>query len=356
MLSIIARASLLGTILGCTATEQSTQSAPVAPTRRYRVGFANVPPANDMALAIRSVETWSRRADAAIIHEEPPWAELLAGQSPARLAEEKYDGLVAFWRQRNLELVILVDPSNGVDRTTDADPLRRAGRSLTDPAVQSLYREWVRTLVTRYRPAAIGLAAETNLIRLAAPPALYAAIVRVVNDAARDVRTIDASVPRFVSLQVDVAWGRLQGTTTYIGAEQDYRDFAFVEWVGLSSYPYLAGFDQPAQLPDEWYVRPLGGRTLPTIITEGGWSSASNATIRSSLDTQARWITRQQQLADRLGPRFLFQLTFSDLASRTFGADPRLQPFLQLGMVDTLLAPKPALVAWDAMFARRLDR
>jgi hypothetical protein len=344
---------LLMTLVACTPREQSTQPAPIAATRPYKVGFSNVPPSDDFPLAVRTLETWARRADAAIIHEEPPWTELLAGQSPERIAEQKYAGLVAFWRGRGMELVILVDPSNGVDRTTDSDQLRRAGRSLTDPAVQSLYREWVRALVTRYRPVAIGLAAETNLIRLAAPPTLYAALVRVVNDAARDVRLVDANVPRFVSLQVDAAWGRLQGTTTYIGAEQDFRDFAFVEWVGLSSYPYLAGFDEPSQLPDEWYARPLGGRALPSLISEGGWTSGTAGTIRSTTEKQARWITRQQQLADRLRPRYLFQLVFTDLSSRVFGTDPRLQPFLRLGLVDTLLAAKPALAAWDSLFARR---
>jgi hypothetical protein len=349
------RILLLGVLLGCAPLEDPTEPGPIAPVRPYRVGFANVPPSDDFALAVRSVETWARRADAAIIHDEPPWTELLAGQSPTRIAEQKYDGVVNYWRQRGLELVILVDATNGVDRASDSDNLRRAGRSLTEPAVQQLYRAWVRALVTRYRPVAIGLAAETNLIRLAAPASLYAAVVRATNDAAGDVRAIDARIPRFVSLQVETAWGRLQGTTTYVGAEQDFRDFAFAEWIGLSSYPYLANFDEPSQLPNDWYTRVLGGRALPTIITEGGWTSANVATLRSSPEKQARWITRQQQLVEPLRPRFLFQLVFSDLTSRTFGNDPRLLPFLRLGLVDTLLSPKPALAAWDSLFARRFQ-
>jgi hypothetical protein len=32
-----------------------------------------------------------------------------------------------------------------------------------------------------------------------------------------------------------------------------------------------------------------------------------------------------------------------------------LLPFLRLGLVDTLLAPKPALAAWDSLFARRFQ-
>jgi hypothetical protein len=254
-----------------------------------------------------------------------------------------------------MELVIVVDPSNGVERTTDSDNLRRARRSMTEPAIQQLYREWVRTLVTRYRPVAIGLAVETNLVRDAAPPVLYQAIVRAVNDAARDVRAIDPTLPRFITVQVDHAWGRLIPGDRYRGIDQDFRDFPFTEWLGFSSYPYLAGFTDPAEVPDDWYARPLAGRTLPTLITEGGWSSATAGAIRGTPERQAGWIRRHARLLDRLGPRYLFQLTYSDLTNRVFG-DPRLTPFLRLGLVDTSLAPKPALAVWDSLFARRLAR
>ncbi|MCU0647178.1 MAG: hypothetical protein MUF00_04245 [Gemmatimonadaceae bacterium] len=344
-------------VAACTTADDSpTQPAPRADARSYRMGFSHVPPSDDFPLAVRSLESWARRADAAIIHQEPPWTALLSGEPVARVAEREYDGLVNFWRQRGFELVIVVDPSNGVARETDSDNLRRAGRSMREPAIQALYREWVRTLVTRYRPVAIGLAVETNLIRDAAPAALYQAIVRVANDAAADVRAIDASMPRFITIQVEHAWGRLVGTNRYVGVEQDFRDFPFTEWVGLSSYPYLGRFDEPEQVPDDWYRRPLGGRTLPTVITEGGWSSGSNASFRSSPEKQARWLRRQGALADAIAPRYLFQLTFSDLTTRTFGNDPRLSPFLQLGVVDTTLAPKPALAVWDSLFARRRSR
>ncbi|MCU0624239.1 MAG: hypothetical protein MUF53_10335, partial [Gemmatimonadaceae bacterium] len=142
-------------VLGCAADPDAT--APVTGQRPFRMGFASVPPSDDFPLAVRTLETWVTRADAAIIHFEPPWPALLGGESPESVAAREYDGLVNFWRQRGLDIVIVVDPSNGVDRAADSDNLRRAGRSLTEPAIQQLYRQWVRTLVTRFRPAAIGL-------------------------------------------------------------------------------------------------------------------------------------------------------------------------------------------------------
>jgi hypothetical protein len=159
-------------------------------------------------------------------------------------------------------------------------------------------------------------------------------------------------------VQVETAWGRLQGTNQYIGVEQDFRDFPFSEWLGLSSYPYLANFSEPEQVPDNWYSRVLNGRTIPTVITEGGWTSGTAGTITSTPGKQARWITRQMQLADSLRPRFVFQLAFTDLDLVAYNRpnDPQLVPFAQLGLVDATLLPKLAVAQWDATFARPLSR
>ncbi len=278
---------------GCTAN---------AATRTFRMGFSNLPPAPDLTLAVRTIQTWMPRSDAAIVHAEPKWAALLTGEAPASVAHREFDGIVAAYRAQNLPIVLVIDVTNGIDRTSEAAELVAAGRSITEPAVQALYRAWTHTLITQIQPVAVGLAAETNLIRLVAPSRIYQAVVQMTNDAAREVKGDTPSLPLFVSIQVETAWGRLQGTTQYVGVEQDFRDFPFTQWLGLSSYPYLGGFTAPEQVPDDWYTRPLNGRSMPTVITEGGWTSANTGAVVSSPTLQARWITRQLQLADQLAP------------------------------------------------------
>lgn len=346
---------LLATLFACASPAPTSPGGSAnAATRSFRMGFSNLPPAPDLTLAVRTLQTWMPRADAAIVHAEPKWAALLTGESPVAVAHREFDGIVAAYRAQNLPIVLVIDVTNGVDRTSESAELVAAGRSIAEPAVQSLYRAWVRTLIAQLRPTALGLAAETNLIRLAAPARVYQAVVQMTNDAARDAKTDAPSLPLFVSIQVETAWGRLQGTTQYIGVEQDFRDFPFTQWLGLSSYPYLGGFTTPEQVPDDWYARPLNGRTIPTVITEGGWTSANTGAVISSPALQARWITRQMQLADRLAPNYVFQLEFADLDLAAFGLqnDPRLLPFARLGLTDTTLGAKPALAVWDAVFAR----
>jgi hypothetical protein len=317
------------------------------------MGFSAIPPRNDQAVAIQAIDIWSRRADAAIISLEPPWAELLAGIDPATLVRVVQVPLATYYRSKGHELWVYLDPANGLNRAGESDPLVAAGRSLTEPGVQMLYRRYAVEMDRQLHPAHMGLALETNLIRGLSPPALYSAVRRVANDAAADVRAVDASVRLSVSVQVDWAWG-YGGSGVFQGVAADFADFPFVQELGLSSYPYLAGVKTPEDLPVEYYSRLVEGRSVPVMVTEGGWTSSSLGGIVSSPDAQRRYIVRQMEILDRASAIGVFQLTFTDLdlAALAPPSGSVLPLFAYNGLVDTNLQPKPALAAWDEAFSR----
>jgi hypothetical protein len=297
------------------------------------------------------------RADAAVMHVDVQWAAMLAGTSASAAAKANALDLSNYYRARKLPIVLMLDVTNGLARDREASELAAAGRSITEPAIQRLYRDYVVAIVDVVRPTHIGLAAETNLIRAAAPRAVYDAVVRMTNDAAADLRARNVATPLYVSVQVETAWGRLAGPGTYIGIDDDLRDFPFIGALGLSSYPYLAGFATPEAIPNDYYSRIRGSRTLPLMVVEGGWTSTAIGALLSSPDMQARYIRRQAELLDAAGAAAVFQLTFTDLDLETIPQPPGsiLPVFATLGMVDTQLRPKPALAAWDSVFARRRE-
>ena len=317
------------------------------------MGFSAIPPRIDQALVIQAIDVWSRRADAAIISMEPPWAELLAGTDPATLVRVVQLPLANYYRSKGHELWIYLDPANGLNRAGESDPLVAAGRSLTEPAVQMLYRRYAVEMDRQLRPAHMGLALETNLIRGSSSPALYAAVRRVANDAAGDVRAVDASVKLSVSVQVDWAWGYV-ANGVFQGVATDFADFPFIQELGLSSYPYLAGVQAPEDLPLDYYSRLVEGRSVPVMVTEGGWTSSSLGAVVSSPDVQRRYIVRQMDVLDRARAIGVFQLTFTDLdlAALSLPSGSILPLFAYNGLVDASLQPKPALAAWDEAFAR----
>src|SRR5206468_10330181 len=154
------------------------------------------------------------------------------------------------------------------------------------------------------------------------------------------------ALPLYVSVQVETAWGKLGRQVAFVGIEQDMRDFPFVNVIGLSSYPYVGGFKDPDQIPLDYYTRVKGARTLPVMVVEGGWPSASAPGVfSSSREMQARYIARQSQLLEEAKAIGAFQLSFTDLDLARFPKPvPAILPlFSTLGLVDVNLKPKPSL-------------
>jgi hypothetical protein len=260
-------------------------------------------------------------------------------------------GLANLFRGYGLRVVVMVDVTDGLARDREAPELVAAGRSITEPAVQALYRDYVRSVATLVQPDYLGLAAETNLIRAAAPDSVYDALVTMTNAAAADLGTLGATSRLYVSVQVEVAWGGLGGGG-YQGIATDLADFPFIEALGLSSYPYLGGIAVPGDLPLDYYSRLATESSLPVLVVEGGWPSESVGSVSSTPAVQARFIGRQMELLAAANAVAVFQLTYADLHPSIFPPGSILPLFATLGLVDTALAPKPALAVWDSVFAR----
>jgi hypothetical protein len=329
-------------------------TAPAATARTYRMGFSAVPPRADTALLLQALGLWMPRADAALILHEPPWGELLRGVPPDSLVRRDDLGLAGYYGAHGLRLWVSVDPTNGLNRTSEADSLVAYGRSLAEPEVRALYAAYCVAVDTLLRPEWLGIASETNLVR-AASGTVYGRLVPAASEAAAAVRAHDGAVRLFTTVQVETAWGRLPATGAYQGVAQDRADFPFAQGLGLSSYPYFAWGD-PDSLPADYYARLVEGAPLPLFVIEGGWTSTSlpGFGVTSSPQTQARYLRREATLLDRAGALGWFQITFTDLdlaALPTATADA-LRPFATNGLVTAALAAKPALAEWDAVQRR----
>lgn len=342
-------------LAGCGGGEEGGLApAPIPATRTWRMGFSPNPPRATVPDVIRGIDLWSTRAEVAIIHEELPWTRLLAGTSADVIIDQDKQGLVDYLRGKGLTLFYMLDLTDGLAREAEAPQLLAARRSLAEPSVQQLARTWALAVQRRLNPEYLGLAAETNLIRAAAPAGLYLAVRQVANDTAAALTAAGATSRRFISVQVETAWGRLGNQSgPYVGVEQDFTDFPFTQALGLSSYPYL-GWSRPADLPSDYYSRLRGNRTLPMFVCEGGWASQSIATVSTSAQIQADYVDRHAALLDSVSATAWLQLQFADidLAAVTPPVPPNLPLFGSIGLADAQFTAKPALARWDALHAR----
>lgn len=323
--------------------------------RTYKMGFQNSAPRfDDFDLIIQSLTMWSARADAAMITTEPPWAQLLAGDNPVTYVVDNYKALVDFYRSKGFELWVYVDPQNGLDRTSDAQELVAAGRSIAEPEIQLIYKRFVVVMDSVLNPEHLGLALETNLIRDAASAAIYNGVKQAANEAAAEISSLDPTVKQSISVQVDYAWGKLGGGA-YKGIAQDFTDFPFIDELGLSSYPYFE-WNSPNELPANYYSKLIEGRDIPVFISEGGWTSVSindgPINITSSPETQRDYISRHHTLLNTVHATGYFQLVFTDIDLDAVPPEvnDNIRFFAFLGLVDGDLEPKPALAVWDKLF------
>ena len=349
-----ARILLLAVLAAVAAGACGDSAGPARAPRPFLMGFSAFPPRQDSTIVVPAINYWIRHADAAIIHASPPWTALIGGVSPLAAVDDVEVPLANYYRANGLALVFTVDATDGLNRAAEAPELVALGRSVTDTAIQRLYRGWVTALATQLHPDYLGLVAETNLIRAAAPDSVYQAVRVMANAAADDVRVAAVPTTLYVSIQVETAWGRLSGSGPYQGIAQDLTDFPFVQALGLSSYPYLGGFAVPESLPPDYYARIAQDAGLPVLVVEGGWPSVSVGALASSPAVQRRYIVRQAALLDSARARGVFQLTFYDLDTTGLGLPPSsiLPLFTHLGLADSAMRPKPALSAWDSVRAR----
>ena len=331
----------------------SDPSGPGRPTRSYLMGFSALPPRPDTALLLPTITLATQHSDAALIQLSIPWQTLLDGISAAVEVRAVRLPLADFYRGHGQPIAVALDVTDGLNRAQEDPQLVAAGRSITEPAIQALYREYVNAVDTILHPEFLSLAAETNLIRLAAPAPVYAAVVAMTTVAAGDLHGRGTAARLAVSVQVEVAWGGPQGGTGFVGIAQDRADFPFVDALGLSSYPFLGGYGEPESIPLDYYSRLVADDPLPELVLEGGWPSIPTGAVASTPELQARYIRRQAQILDSAAALALFQITFTDLDLSAAPPPPGsvLPLFAHLGLVDSALGAKPALSVWDSLLA-----
>ena len=321
-------------------------------TRTYRMGFQSSAPRYDFNTLIQCLNMWTQRADAAIISSEVPWDSLYAGVSPVDYVTNNYTGLVNYYRNKQLKLWIYMDPANGMNRAANSDKLITIGKSITQMDAQLKYERFLFVMDSMLQPEHIGFAIETNAIRALAPDSIYQAIKKVANVCATQISNYDKKVIMGISIQADFAWGKLTNSN-YIGIDQDFTDFPFIQELGISSYPYFC-FNNPQDIPTDYYSRLTIGRNIPCFVSEGGWSSRNvTTTYNTNTQKQSDYIQQQNVLLNNIHANAVFQLTFTDIdiTNMPSGTPANLSLFSYIGLIDSALQPKPALATWDNLFA-----
>jgi hypothetical protein len=304
---------------------------------------------------IATAQAMAEVAEFAIIQQPVPWTRLFAGEELADLVAEM-KGLADFLQALGLEIVFLVDPLDGLNRTAEPPELTDAGRSILEPEIRAIHEAYTLAIAREIGPAYFGLASEINTLGAHGDPLLYAELVDLINTLGPRIRAIEPSSQVFVSFQVDDAWN-LFPFPEQIDQFALVDDFD-IDALGLSSYPVFV-WESPADIPDNYFSRFREVTDLPLILVEGGWSSENVGGLQGTSEVeQAEFFRRFEELMDGVDSPLWVFLIYADFDVASFGLPPDREATLSLfsfmGIVDSELRPKPAFDVWDEIFARPL--
>ncbi len=355
--------SVLGSVgllllIGCSSggpTPPTVNPPAAGPPRSFRMGWAMGAPRPDLELILALADSMAQVSEIAIIQQSVPWTELLAGAPMDSLVQDR-GNIADFLRAKGLQIIFLVDPLDGLDRRKEPPELVDLGRSLLEPPIRAMHEEWVRRIAQTIQPEYFGLASEINTLAARGDQTLYTTIRDMVNGLAPEIRQRSPGSKVFVSFQVDEANGAFGPEPVDNFTLIDDFD---IDVLGLSSYPVFV-FDDPAQIPDNWFQTFDQATDLPLLLVEGGWSSTPTARGSGSPEQQAAFVARFETLLDGVNAEAFVMLTFTDLDIAALGLPPdraiTLANFAHMGILDTDLRRKPAYAEWERIFQRPLAR
>jgi len=68
-------------LAACGKSDSTGPASSTLPARTFRMGFSAIPPKATQESALATIDAWTRRADAAIMHNSVPYRALLTGTS-----------------------------------------------------------------------------------------------------------------------------------------------------------------------------------------------------------------------------------------------------------------------------------
>jgi hypothetical protein len=96
------------------------------------------------------------------MHVDVQWAAMLSGMSATNPTRANPLELANYYRGHKPPIVLMLDVTNGRARDREGPELVAAGWSLTEPAIQRLYRDYVVVIAELVRPSYPYLAGYPN--------------------------------------------------------------------------------------------------------------------------------------------------------------------------------------------------
>lgn len=361
---IPALAALAAAGLACASTPATIPPPPqvsIFDRGRTALGFFPSPPQATFESILTHFADLGEHADVVLVQPNIPWSDFLDGPDADSQAVTDILNQLALSRQNGLEVILVVDPLNGLNRREFFGlPPDLTGADFGTPEVRRAYRDFTLRVLRDVRPRYLGLASEINTYADAHPEdfsnflSLYRETYAAVKAEAPETRV-------FVTFQ----WEDMNNLIP--GADEGRRPYA-IDWNqveafepeldvwAISSYPFVV-FPAASDIPPDYYSPLLARTEKPLAVAEGGFTSRPVGPFSGNPEDQVDYL---KAIHDQIGGRLAFwiYLLLNDFdpesyhqamrsAGRSRSDIETLGMFEAVGLRDADGAAKPALALWD---------
>lgn len=327
---------------------------------RTLYGFFPSPPEASLQSVMDTYAAMGEHGDVALLQQSIAWEDFQEGSEGESEAITDIHNQYVLAHQNGLEVIFVVDPLNGLNRSEFQGLPWGWEASFANPKVRAAFKNYTLRIVQEFQPRYLGLASEINTYEDTHPED-FAHYLSLYHETYALVKAESPETQVFVTFQ----WEELNNLIASVARGNPYEvNWEQVEqfepnldlWV-ISSYPFVA-FGSGADIPEDYYS-PLLERTGKMVaVAEGGISSVPVGAFAGDEQSQVDYL---EAIHDQLGGnrlRFWIYLILSDFNLDSYAEIMRQQGqgddidtlgwFAHVGLTTFDRTPKAALAVWDS--------
>ena len=328
---------------------------------RTAYGFFPSPPQPTYESVLETFQAMGEHGDVVLIQQNIPWDDFIDGSEGESQTITDIRNQLVLARQHGLEVVLVVDPLNGLNRREFFGlPDELAGATFATPEVRRAFRNFTLRVLHEIGPRYLGLASEINTYADAHPED-FAHFLSLYRETYAAIKAEAPETQVFVTFQWEdlnnLFPGAAEGRPAYSVNWDQVEAFepGLDLWV-ISSYPFAA-FSSADEIPDDYYLPLLDRTDKPLAVGEGGFTSRPIGPFRGNPEDQVGYLAAMHdQIGERLS--FWIYLLLSDFDPDGYAAAMRdqgrsqvdidtLGMFSAVGLRESDGTPKAALAVWD---------
>jgi hypothetical protein len=346
--ALIATAGLLA--VSCDRNGGEGARATSGSPRHVMLGFSSLPRELNADAYAEAIKFAGQHGEIVLIQRNVPWADFMPGASPGHDLVEQTNSERDAVDHEHLTLFFAIDPTDGAtgrDRL-NALPDSLAGRRFDDPDIRAAFRSYAEFVALNYKPRYLALGVEMNLY-YEKNQEDWSNYISLYRETYAAVKAASPGTQITVTMQYEDLQSLLPREDTHFVDWQLLRAFDPIDFVGISTYPGFA-FDDPANLPADYYTQLSAFTDRPVAIAEMGYASVNQpGVINGSQEHQAAFLKRALADAEQLSMPFAIWFAIWD---PTYAGGTQFGAFEHIGLRTSDDTEKPAWSDWDAASRR----